>query len=871
MSAEIISAMEPFGVDTVRLRDIMVNPANYVDEVKDNPDIYGEYDDNLSPVNAKYAAAREVLSRLTKDQLATLYNEVRGITGNDIGYISIDNRLFPFTATSYNIFYAPATLSDQRVNGNNIPYDYYEIYAVDYYGKQIPLDEVTANDYIINYDIVYTEAFYDTMLYRTFMGYGPSDVGESEQGIPGISGSLSSMPSMQGWNMSNFRLVYRTAYYNPYPSSEVANHTDFWRAISYEEGIDLYNKISTGEVIGTVDLSSSGLYQGVVFLQYYDGAMIEGTAVSDSGRPMANLWVTVLDEYGIPHQVVKTDANGHYSLIAPFGQTTVVFSYGDLDARLLYGTELYSTTKDITYDQAMRVEADTDKDGQLDYLIDLDVVIEAGALQGQVYIDHDDNSKYSSTTDETLVGATVVFENQTNGYSIETITTADGYEMLGISPMDGTMWVEYQGHVFGETDVSVKIGTPVITNFACGPAKVNGTITLDDGSAANGITVSLLDQANGQAIESITDASGDYSFTGLLPGNYTIQTPDGTVMQDAELSLDQGEALERDLVLYRSMRLTGLVSYDGVAVSNAMIGLSGDLGVVWVKSDSRGRYSVVLPKGDVSVYATATISGQEAVYLSSVSATESATLNLQLGEAIVLNGNVQSSGSAVSGATVRLESRTSGAVFNAVTNTIGGFRAVLPADLYFAYIHDPYSSYWGDVDLGASTSATFNLLTSVKITGKAWYDANGDGAASSKEVLSGVIISIADQNGRSVSVSTSSAGEYTVVLVAGKGYSLAATKNGFDEVAMSFASLDVSVTADLNMLATERQVSGTVTPGIQGITVKFTAQSGSAVSKMAVTAADGSYSVNLVPGEYMIGSIITSHPGTPLSNTKRSE
>ena len=33
-----------------------------------------------------------------------------------------------------------------------------------------------------------------------------------------------------------------------------------------------------------------------------------------------------------------------YSLIAPFGETTVVFSYGDLDATQLVGTELYSET-----------------------------------------------------------------------------------------------------------------------------------------------------------------------------------------------------------------------------------------------------------------------------------------------------------------------------------------------------------------------------------------------------------------------------------------------------------------------------------------------------------------------------------------------
>ncbi|HUT28130.1 MAG TPA: carboxypeptidase regulatory-like domain-containing protein [Methanomassiliicoccales archaeon] len=850
--AGILSSMETYGVDVAKIKDIMTSPASYVKMVLDNPEIYGYYESDLSAGNAKYAAAKAELSKLDKGQLVSLYNEVRSITGNDIGYISVDSRLFPFSATSYNIFYAPAKLSDQRVDENtNTPYDYYQIYAIDSYGLQIPLDEVTSSDQIVDYEIVYTEAFYDTMLYRVFMGYGPSDVGATEQGIPGVSGSLSNLPSMQAWNMSNFRMVYRTAYYNPYPSTEVANHSDSWRAISYDEGIELYGKISTGEVIGTIDLSSSSLYQGVVFLQYYDGAIIEGTAVSDSGRPMANLWVTVLDEYGIPHQTVQTDADGHYSLIAPFGDVTVVFSYGDLDLRLQVGTELYSTTLNITYDQAMRVPDDVNKDGQLDYMIDLDVIITGGSIEGQVYLDLDENGKFS-TADEALIGATVVFENGTSGYRAEVVSTADGYEIIGVSPMNGTMWVEYQGHVFGEKEVSVKIGTPIVADFAYTPASVTGSVLLEDGNAANGVEISLLDQTSGTVIETTTDASGAYSFQGLLPGNYTIQTPDGTVLENSELLLSEGDARNLDLVLYQSMRISGLVSYDGNAVSNAMIGLSGDYGVVWVRSDSRGRYSVVMPKGNVSVYATATVNGQEVVYLSKVLATDSMVLNLQTGEAVILEGNVQSGGSGAPGATIRMESRTTGAVFNAVTNTDGGFRAVLPADLYFVYMYDESRSYWEDIYLDASVSSTFNMLSSVKMTGTAWYDANGDGVISSGERLSGVLVSIADQDGRKVTVATDSTGQYTFGLVAGRSYTLTAIKAGYDLLSKNFASFDTSVTSDLKMLATERQVSGRISMAISGVIVSFTADSGSASSRTAETTADGSFSLSLVPGDYLI-------------------
>ncbi|HPR98055.1 MAG TPA: STT3 domain-containing protein [Methanomassiliicoccales archaeon] len=853
---DTLDKMAEYGVDTVRFKDIMMNPANYVDEVKNNPAVYGEIDDDLSPANARYIAARQVLTTLSKDQLVSLYNDVREITGNDIGYVSVDSRLFPFTATSYNIFYAPAKLSDQRVDGNNIPYDYYTIYAVDIYGDQIPLDQVTSSSYITSYEIVYTEAFYDTMLYRAFMGYGPSDIGETKQGLPGISGSLQGSPSMQGWNMSNFRLVYRTAYYNPYSSEDVANHTDAWRAVSYDEAISMYNRIQAKELIGTVDLSSSGLYSGVTFLQYYDGAIVKGQAVTDAGRPMAGIWVTVLDEYGIPHQVVKTDSDGRYSVIVPFGEVTLVYSYGDLDPRMLYGTQLHSENLDITYDQAMRVEADVDKNDQLDYLIDLDVVVSAGSLVGQVFLDNDGNGKYSAAADEALIGATVTFANATNGFRAQATSTADGYEIAGISPMSGTISVDYQGHVFGTASVQVRMGSPVSKDLYVEPAGMNGTATLADGTAAGQITISLLDRTNGQVFESITDSTGAYAFDGLLAGNYTIQTPDGTAIQSADVTLGAGDSLTKDLVLYNSMRLSGLVSYNGNAISNAMVGLSGDLGNVWVQSDSRGRYSVVVPKGDISLYATATVNGQEVVFLEKVIATDSAVIDLVLTGGMVLSGTVQYSSAAVSGADVVLQDRSGGATLTAVTNSQGKFRAVLPSGLYFTYINDGTRAYWGDVNVVSSMSMTFQLLTSVKVSGKAWYDADGNDAASAAEGLNGAVITVTDQDGRSVNMGTSPTGQYSFVLVSGRTYALTAVKDGFQTLARNYPSISLSVTDDLEMVALQRTVTGSVSmdfPGDKGnLTVKFVAVSGPAMDNQTVTNADGTFSAMLYPGKYIV-------------------
>lgn len=862
-----LDRMSAYGVDTVRFKDIMNNPTNYVDEVKNNPQIYGELDDDLSASNAKYVAARQVLTSLDKDQLVSLYNDVREITGNNIGYVSVDSRLFPFSGTSYNIFYAPAKLSDQRVDDRNLPYDYYTIYAVDYFGNQIPLDEVTSDSYIVDYEVVYTDAFYDTMLYRAFMGYGPNDIGEDEQGVPGISGSLQNLPSMQGWNMSNFRLVYRTAYYNPFPSSEVANHSDAWRAVSYEEAASMYGRIQAGELIGTVDLSSSGLYSGVTFLQYYDGAIIEGTVTTDADRPMAGIWVTVLDEYGIPHQVVQTDSDGHYSVIAPFGDVTLVYSYGDLDPRLLYGTELHTESLEITYDQAMRVEADIDKDDQLDYLIDLDVVVSAGSLSGQVFLDNDGNARYSATTDEALIGATVIFENATNGFRAEAVSTADGYQIPGISPMNGTLWANYQGHVFGATSVQVRMGTPVTENLYVEPASFSGNATLEDGTAAGQTTISLLDQASGLVIETVSDSTGALSFEGLLPGNYTIQVPDGSAVLNADLTLEEEESLSLDIVLYNSMRLSGTVTYNGQVVANALVGISGDLTVTWMRTDSRGRYSVIVPQGDVSIYATATVGGKEVVLLKEATATDSAVMDLVLEDGLVLSGLVQYSGNAISGAEVVLQDRDGGAKLTAVANSEGRFRAVLPSGLYFAYVTDGNRAFWGDVDIASSVSITFQLLSSIKINGKAWYDSDGNGAASMAEASDGVAITMTDLEGRSLTVGTSSTGQYSFVLPSGRTYTMTAAKAGYQSVVKSFPSVSQSATVDLEMIATERTVTGQLSSTWgSDLVVKFIAASGSAANATVTASADGSFSVKLYPGMY---TVIVDQDVVPGNATKR--
>ena len=212
-------------------------------------------------------------------------------------------------------------------------------------------------DRVLGYQIYYTDLFYKTMLYRSFMGLSPSDVDATSQGIPGISGSMTKYDAMPGYNLTHFRQVYRTAYFNPYGSADVANHSREWKAISFDEALYLKQQIDAGKMNGTVDMSAASLQSGVTFLQYYDGAPLSGTATSNDGAPLARIQVTVVDEYGIPHDNVRTSADGSYSVLLPFGDVSVVFSAGDPKGDTLVGAELDRLNFTVSYAQAKGKEA----------------------------------------------------------------------------------------------------------------------------------------------------------------------------------------------------------------------------------------------------------------------------------------------------------------------------------------------------------------------------------------------------------------------------------------------------------------------------------------------------------------------------------
>lgn len=116
-----------------------------------------------------------------------------------------------------------------------------------------------------------------------------------------------------------------------------------------------------------------------------------------------------------------------------------------------------------------------------------------------------------------LDGVTVTL----TGDASDSVVTAGGglYEFTGLNPGSYTVTPTKAGYTFDPTSAAVTIvGTDKIATTMAAVWNIAGTI-LDGASPIAGVTVTLTGDASDSTT---TDGSGNYEFTGLSNGNYTV-------------------------------------------------------------------------------------------------------------------------------------------------------------------------------------------------------------------------------------------------------------------------------------------------------------------------------------------------------------
>ncbi len=281
-----------------------------------------------------------------------------------------------------------------------------------------------------------------------------------------------------------------------------------------------------------------------------------------------------------------------------------------------------------------------------------------------------------------IAGQVMIESQGADGVSVTlssgaTATTAGGgsYRFDNIEP--GTYTVSIAGFPaeasFDATSMSVTVGTTggtATANFSgtyIRTASVRGSVTVE-GTGLAGVTVSLSGMADNQAT---TSATGEYSFTGLRAGRYSVQISGfdadevafSSISGTAEVGVGDTKVVSFDGTYLRTAGITGRVSVEGTGLEGVTVSLSGGESNQSTQTDAGGLFSFTrLRAGDYSV----AISGYDTDEVGFDATSRSVTVALGETANVQFDGNylrtagitgrVSVEGMGLAGVTVTLES-----------------------------------------------------------------------------------------------------------------------------------------------------------------------------------------------------------------------
>ncbi|MCI4330719.1 MAG: carboxypeptidase regulatory-like domain-containing protein [Thermoplasmata archaeon] len=503
------------GVNLTTLHTLMVNTSRDIPIVIAHPERYVAVDPNhLDAANALYDTVSYLLASRGLNPSALVYNDVQAYTGWSIRYAMVDNRLFPFSGSNTGIFYAPADLTDRQIGSDGSASAYYTLSATGSDGNSYPVNHVPAGISIVQYNINWLPAFYQTMIYKIFIGYNGTQIGAGG-GIPGLTGAAASSPIEPGWMLQHFRVVYKTAYYCPYANPN--SHPGCFGAQNLPTAVTLAHAHN-----GTADTSPNAYFQGgESMLEYYSGQPMTGTVQLADGTPVSSARVTVYDSWGIPHMTTLSGPTGAYSVLLPPGNVTINVTAGPLDGISQAGTSHLGTIHLFVPDAyGLATDAPT---------VVRPIVLPATTVQGIVYWNAANNSSYIPHLDPLAVGATVSLYGAGLS-SHHSVTDASGaFVFTDIPAGVYNFSVLYQGANFTETKVYALPGQVINQTTALRPGQVNGIAHYADESPANGATVRVVSSSGNVVGSATANGTGGFQVGSLVPGNYTVSASLGTL------------------------------------------------------------------------------------------------------------------------------------------------------------------------------------------------------------------------------------------------------------------------------------------------------------------------------------------------------
>jgi dolichyl-diphosphooligosaccharide--protein glycosyltransferase len=677
------------------------NPSAYINQILKNPDYYGLYSKNITPQNAKYVMIKaDLANKYSENTLVNLYLMLERVTGYSIDYFATDYRLFPFSGMNTGIFYAPAYLADRRayiVSGQIIPYDFYNITAVGSNGLTYPLNKIPANVQIVSYNITYNPMFFNTMLYRAFVGYSGLNIGMGPY-IPGISSQMSYYPVMFAWNLTHFEVVYSISFWNPY--KDYQNHTNAWKPVPLQEAYYLQKK-NNGTVV-LIPPARQILPQDVVILKFYPGAIVEGRVTLPDGQPLSNVLVTLYDQYGIPHTYTRTNSSGYYKLYAVAGNDTIQISTGGNFNELFLNEKTILSSENIYVSdaQASRIVTGINPDGLPNYYIEKNFVINSSSLDGIVYFENSGNRTL-------LNSGTIYLVNSTYGLNYSAAIQSNGYYSFNnIAPQEYNVYLYSNGTFTYLRSITINQNQNLTQDLQLYGDVIKGIVIYNNGTPAIGMSVFI----NGPMSYILkTDKNGSY-FAYVIPGKYSIsveKTGYYTPIKYVTFS-SWNSTSTNNIELLPSYSTLVNVYLDGKPVEGALVRFMDEftfsntqIGI----TDKNGQYKFNLPEDYYSVYVDYFYDNKHYVYIGNYTPYYNSTFNISLSQGVIFSGYVYYGNVPLAGAGVMLFQGKN--FLRIYTNGSGYFSAYVPRGSYSV----------GVVGYNATTSQPYAYYTSIVITG----------------------------------------------------------------------------------------------------------------------------------------------------------
>ncbi len=375
----------------------------------------------------------------------------------------------------------------------------------------------------------------------------------------------------------------------------------------------------------------------------------------------------------------------------------------------------------------------------------------------------------------------------------------------------------------------------------------------------------------------MTDANGQYAFTGLRAGNYTVEISGfdeddvafGSVASTAELAVGESKVVPFEGTYLRTSAITGQVSVEGTGLENVTVSMQGRGEERTATTNSAGQYTFSeLRSGDYSVGITNPNTDQYGFDVTSKTVTishgETASVPFDgiLLRTAAIMGTVTVEGTGIENVTVSVQGE--GAELETMTNAVGQFSFTeLHAGDYSIGITGYDDDLYGFDVTTATVTVALQETATVPFTGIMLRTAGIAGTVTVEgHALDGVTVTVTGgPKDEEYTRTTNHAGYYMVDELHAGDYAVAISD--FDANEYEFEATTQSISVGLRETATvafqgellrTAGISGRVSVGnppmgLDGVMVTL---SGDA-DMMAETADGGQYAfTGLAAGDYMV-------------------